>query len=112
MKKVPSDSQSMDLNSFLDLLASPYRRQLLMTLLEHNPEDEASIPESLASSDEELDGLIMEMTHVHLPKMEELGIIEWSRENNVVTKGPRFDELRPLLELIDKNQNELPEGWL
>lgn len=83
-----------------------------MTLLEHNPEDEANIPEDLASSDEELDGLLIEMTHAHLPKMEELGVIEWDQEDNVVTKGPAFDELRPLLELIDKHQDELPDGWL
>lgn len=101
----------MDLNSFLDLLASPYIRRLLMTLLEHSPEDEASIPEDLASSDEELDELLTQITNIHLPKMEDSGVIEWDRENNVVRKGPMFDKLRPLLELIDENPEQLPDGW-
>lgn len=102
----------MDLSSFLDLLASPYRRRLLMTLLDHNPEDEASIPLDLASSDEELDELLIQMTQIHLPEMEKLGVVQWDRENNFVTKGPAFDELRPVLELIERNPDELPDEWL
>nr|WP_254523737.1 transcriptional regulator [Natrinema caseinilyticum] len=83
-----------------------------MTLLDHNPEDEAAIPDDLTTDDEELEEMLMAMTHTHLPKLESLGLIEWNREKNVVTRGPAFDELRPLLELIDRHQDELPEGWL
>lgn len=112
MRKNTLDPPSLDLSSGLDLLVSPYRRRLLLTLLEHNPEDEANIPEDLASSDEELDELLIGMIHTHLPKMEEIGVIEWDRGDNVVTKGPTFDELRPLLELVDNHRDELPDKWL
>ncbi|MDS0283836.1 DUF7344 domain-containing protein [Haloarcula onubensis] len=95
-----------------DLLRNPYRRRLVMTLLDHNPEDEASIPGDLTTDDEELEEMLIAMAHTHLPKLESLDIIEWNREKNVVTRGPAFDELRPLLELIDRHQDELPDGWL
>jgi len=95
-----------------DVLRSPYRRRLVMTLLDHNPEDDTAIPEGLTTTDEELEKMLIQMTHVHLPKLEDLGVVEWDREKNVVTRGPAFDELRPLLELIDRHRDELPDGWL
>ncbi|WP_458187977.1 DUF7344 domain-containing protein [Haladaptatus sp. NG-WS-4] len=95
-----------------ELLKYPYRRRLLMTLLDHNPEDEASIPEDLATNDEELEAMLIEMTHVHLPKLESLDIIEWDRDKNVVIRGSAFEELQPLLKLVDNHRDELPDGWL
>ena len=95
-----------------DLLKSAYRRRLLVTLLDHNPEDETDIPEDLTTSDEELEAMLREMTHIHLPKLESLDVVEWDREENVVTRGPTFEELRPLLELVHKHRDELPEGWI
>lgn len=96
----------------LGLLADPYRRRLLVTLLEHNPEDEAAIPHDLTTDDEELEALLVEMTHIHLPKLESRGVIEWDRDENVVRRGPAFEEVRPLLELVVEHRDELPEGWL
>lgn len=95
-----------------DLLRPPYRRRLLMSLLEHNPEDEATIPDDLTTNDEELENMLIDMTHIHLPKLESLEVIEWDRDENVVTRGPAFEELRPLLELIDRHRDELPDGWM
>jgi len=94
------------------LLANRYRRRLLLTILDHNPEDEASIPDDLTTDDEELQTMLIEMTHTHLPKLESLEVIEWDRENNVVRRGSAFEELRPLLELVARHQDELPDGYL
>jgi hypothetical protein len=94
------------------LLADPYRRRLLLTLLESNPEDETDIPEDLTTTDEELEKMLIAMTHVHLPKLESLDVIEWDRERNVVRKGANFEGLRPLLELIENHRDELPDEWV
>ena len=95
-----------------ELFTHPYRRRLLMTLLDHNPEDEAKIPEDLTTNDEELQEMLVGMTHTHLPRLEALDIIEWDREKNVVTRGRAFEELEPLLTLVDDHRDELPDGWL
>ena len=108
----PEPALSFTSSDAYGLLANPYRRRLLLTLLEHNPEDEAAIPDDLTTDDEELEQMLITMTHTHLPKLESYDVIEWDRENNVVRRGPLFDELRPLLELIDNHRDELPDDWV
>ncbi|WP_435075565.1 DUF7344 domain-containing protein [Halorubrum sp. HHNYT27] len=98
----------------LDILANHYRRRLLIALLEHNPQDDddTQTPVEATVEDGDLETLRVQMTHVHLPKMEDAGFIRWNREMNEVRKGPRFDEIRPLLELIHNHSDELPDGGL
>lgn len=102
----------MDFGDALQLLADPYRRRLVLTLLAHNPEAEGNIPAVMADDAEEFEALSLKMYHQHLPKLEAAGVIEWDQAENVVRKGPTFKELLPLLRLIDDHQEELPEGWL
>lgn len=52
-----------------------------------------------------------ELKDEHLPLLEEAGFIEWDPETGDVRKGPDFDEIRPLLELIRNHPEELPPGW-
>lgn len=45
-------------------------------------------------------------THcVHLPKLVEYDFVNWDRSTNFVTRGPRFDEVEPLLELVADRQS-------
>lgn len=96
----------------LDALSHVQRRKLLLSLLEHNPQDDS--PVVIGDSESEIEALesLTSMNHVHLPKLVEYGFIEWDRENNEVVKGPDFVEIRPLLELLDDHVDELPDGWL
>ena len=97
----------------LDALSNPYRRQLLVALLDHNPQDDSNRdPLHVVSDAEEPDVLQTELVHHHLPKLEELGYIEWDRETNEIKKGPDWEEISPLLELIENHRDELPEDWL
>lgn len=93
----------------LDALAHRERRRLLTALVEHNPQDARPIP---VDGDEEpaLEQLV-EMRHVHLPKLEEYGFVEWDRDTDEISTGPNFVEIRPLLELLDEHADELPSGW-
>ena len=102
------------LDRFLNVLASKYRRRLLVALLEHNPQDDEDpqIPDDVHITDENLDDLMMQMSHVHLPKLEEAGFIEWDRDTNAIRKGGKFDEIRPLLELMRNHADELPDEWI
>ena len=108
---VADRGQRMD--DALEALASAYRRRLLVALLDHNPQDDDDqTPVEMTVSDTQSDLLQAEMVHKHLPKLDDLGFIAWDREADEIAKGPRFAELRPLLELLDRHSEELPEGWL
>ncbi|WP_169316556.1 hypothetical protein [Haloferax elongans] len=52
------------------------------------------------------------MHHVHLPKLRQMGIIESSGEQSHVSRGPHFDDIVPLLRIIDTYRDELPTDVL
>jgi len=105
-------SETVSFDDMVDALASVQRRKLLLALLAENPQDDT--PAVIGDSDSETDAVerLVEMQHVHLPKLVEYGFIEWDKEANEVIKGPKFDEIRPLLELLDDHEDELPDDWL
>ncbi|RQG89359.1 ArsR family transcriptional regulator [Natrarchaeobius chitinivorans] len=104
----------LSMDTILNVLENQYRRRVLVALLEHNPQDadDPKIPSDIKLADEDLETLRIHMTHTHLPKLEESGFIEWDRDTNSIRKGPKFDEIRPLLELMQNHADELPDDWL
>ncbi|WP_336402213.1 hypothetical protein [Haloarcula pelagica] len=85
------------LDSMLNVLSNRYRRRLLVALLEHNPQedDDPQAPDDVTYQDENLEELMVQMRHSHLPKLADEGFIEWSRETNAIRSGApsskRFD---------------------
>jgi hypothetical protein len=47
------------------------------------------------------------MRHVHLPKLDAAEYVDWDRETDDVRPGPRFDEIRPLLEVLLENRDRV-----
>jgi hypothetical protein len=96
-----------------DALANEQRRRVLVHMLSHNPEDDSKpYIGNIEFEKADVEFFRIDMKHTHLPKLEEYGFIEWDREEQVVTKGPKFEEIRPILELLENHRDELPEGWL
>lgn len=112
-----------------DALANAQRRHLLLDLLEHNPQEVAAMSEASREVTEMSSGLLEEyltgdhdisdaekdsvrLNSVHLPKLDEYGFIDWQRDEEQVVKGDRFDEIRPLLKLLQDNPEALPDDWL
>lgn len=104
--------RTISFDEMVDALADVQRRKLLVALLEHNPQPDA--PVVITDSDSEADAVerLVTMRHSHLPKLADYGFIEWNRETHEVMKGPKFDEIRPLLELLDDHADDLPADWL
>ena len=76
-------------NDILDALSNPYRRQLLVALLDHNPQDDSNRdPLDILSESDEADVLESELVHTHLPKLDDMGYISWDRDSNNISKGP------------------------
>ena len=113
----------VDNEDVFDALADSRRRQVLVELLTDNPQHVPELSErsqEIAEADEGLlqqhlsgspgipagDEELLRLYYVHLPKLADYGFIEWDRDAHVVTKGPRFDEMKPLLELLIDQQEE------
>jgi hypothetical protein len=99
------------LDEVLEALADPYRRELLLALIEHNPQDEADSDPLNIHPDGEDEFSKLNILMGHLPKLHELGIINWEQDENQITKGPDWEEFEPLLRLIAENKDELPKAW-
>jgi len=106
-------SPQVRFSTALSALGDPYRRQLLLALTEHNPQDDDDVdPLDLVAEKDEPSVLNTELVHIHLPKLEDMGYITWNRTTNKISKGPKWDDIAPLLQLIYNHQEELPEEWL
>lgn len=96
------------LDEMLRVLADSHRRQLLAALLEEKSEEatEVQIPGDVQTGEKELERLHVQMSHNHLPRLEEAGLIRWDTETRIVRKGPQFEEIRPLLEQMHKHSSD------
>lgn len=111
-----------------DALANVQRRALLLDLLDHNPQAVAAMSDASREVTTMSHGLLQEyltgdheisgadkdsvrLHSVHLPKLSDYGFIDWNREAKEVVKGDQFDEIRPLLKLLEDNQEVLPDDW-
>jgi hypothetical protein len=93
------------LDRALDALAHAQRRRLLQELLEADAG--ASVAIDAAASDRSS----VSMRHVHLPKLESYGFVDWDPEREVVTRGPNFDDVRAVLEALARHREEFPGDW-
>jgi hypothetical protein len=98
-------------DELLEALADGYRRELLIALLEHNPQDDGE-PDPLNIHDSPEDAVSQfDIFMYHLPMLEKLGIVEWNEATDEIVKGPDWEEFAPLLRLIEEHKDELPAEW-
>ncbi len=79
---------------YFTALADERRRDLLLSVLNetrHRIETREQAPTE--------EGI--RMTHVHLPLLEEAGLIRWDRDTHSITRGPDYEELKPLMEFLE-----------
>lgn len=94
-----------------DVLANKQRRQLLFALIEKSPQIDSPItpdtPDDMIETDK-TDKISQQ--HVHLPKLDDYGFIDWTPSINSVEKGPRFEEIKSVLELLYVHQNGISQA--
>lgn len=116
-------------DDMFDALANVQRRLLLLDLLDHNPQAVAAMSEAsrevtmmspglleeYLTGDHEITGAEKDnvrLHSVHLPKLVKYGFIDWHRAEKEVVKGNQFEEIRPLLKLLEDHSETLPDDWL
>jgi hypothetical protein len=114
-----------DTETLFRLLAADRRRQVLLLLC---GTESLSVPEGLvergARTEQPGAGLSppargetgefrpelqQRLHHVDLPKLEAADLIEWDREAGVVSRGPGYGEVEPVLRLIADNADRFPD---
>lgn len=92
----------------LDALRDAKRRRLLFTLLEETEDagSEARCDVKFVFDDDENSRI--ELVHVHLPKLADLGFIDWEMGDRTVEPGARWKEIRPILSVLHDHLDELP----
>ncbi|GGN97419.1 DUF7344 domain-containing protein [Haloarcula pellucida] len=106
-------------SSVFELLAADYRRQILLTLCdsEHIEVPDAILMRgarhgqspAMATSGTTADSTVtIELYHTHLPKLAQAGLIEWDRDAGVVSRGPEFEQIRPMICLLAENEECVP----
>ncbi|WP_222917179.1 ArsR family transcriptional regulator [Natrinema sp. SYSU A 869] len=80
----------------------------MKALRERNPREAIIAPVSDdAGPDAESESVRIEMYHIHLPKLDDAGFVEWDRERDQVRKGPKFETVEELLEQLDGTEQTL-----
>lgn len=89
-------------------LSHRYRRLILILLKQGAVETQADVMTRSGNEREESE---IPLIHNHLPRLDEAGYIDWDRDTGAISKGPRFNEVEPLLTLIETHADELPPDW-
>ncbi|WP_199722333.1 helix-turn-helix transcriptional regulator [Haloarcula sp. Atlit-120R] len=116
MSSKKNEGSGGTLNELFEILSHEYRRRILLAVAQQNPQDEDDITSEAVAEEHGDDGDALEhvktgLHHVHLPKLADAGFIDWDRDSGTITRGPRLEEIEPLLKLMHDHQDELPEDW-
>lgn len=92
------------LDHLLGTLSRPARRRILVALHETTPREMHEFVPDDSTGDE----FRVALYHNHLPHLADAGFVEWDREAETISRGPRYDELVPLVEWLLAYRDGLP----
>lgn len=108
----PTQSTEADeLGELFEVLSHPHRRQVLTKLAAHDDRERDEFEIGELRGDDVHDDVTISLVHNHLPRLADSGFIAFGRERRVVTRGHRFHEIEPLIDIIVAHQDELPANW-
>lgn len=87
-----------DLDDLLLVLANERRRELIKTLRHAEP--------LTINGDHADKRIVISLIHRHIPKLEQLDIIEWDDEGWSAYRGPNFATASNVLFLVEKEYQE------
>lgn len=99
-------------NAVFKALSAEPRRQLVVSLLDSPADGSVPLPESAVNPNvpPNPDDLRRELFHRHLPLLADMGFVEWQSEPFVASRGPRFDEVAVVFEVLQANADDIPDS--
>ncbi|WP_241692766.1 hypothetical protein [Haloarcula salina] len=85
------------------------RRRLILFMLKRS--DPRPVVDFLPRSAKASESTSMQLQQDDLPRLASLGYIDWDREAGEVSKGDRFEELEPMLDLLEDHADEFHASW-
>lgn len=91
----------------LRLVSHPTRRHVISALRDRETPitctlDTADLDSSIVM-EEAAQRRLIELFHIHLPKLDDADVIAWDRDHEKVTKGSNFDECCTVLDEISNH---------
>lgn len=103
--------EAITLDQLFDIVSSGTRRWILEAVREESPRGIEEVTGFDRLRDRDPESIRAALYHNHLPRLNEVGLIQWHRERATIARGPRFGEIRPFLKLMDEHQDALPASW-
>lgn len=95
-----------------DCLQARPRRRLLTGLGSYGPTDTVHFTDVYHGDVSPEAPIRVAFVHIHLPKLAAAGYISWNEQTHEISHGPRFDEIAPLIGLVQTHSDSLPTGWV
>lgn len=100
------------LKTAFTVLSDPLRRRIL-TQISESPAGRAEFAlEEVVGPREDQERIQAALHHLHLPELEQHGFVDWDRETGTFTRGPNYDEIQPVVSLLETNREDLPGTWV
>lgn len=107
MTEGPKDGDDEAMDELFEVLSHEYRRYILWMLADaEDRTDEPTRRTLFAGGDDEPDILHLQLRHNHLPKLDDYGLVDWDPEHETLSRGPRFEEVEPFLDVIGDDRDE------
>lgn len=101
-------------NQLHAVLASQERRMIIYSLKNVPQERRIPLPEAALTPESSWDAerLNIRLQHNHLPQLAEAGYVRWERDPFCVQRGPHFEEVGKLFDLIHESIDQFPESLI
>jgi hypothetical protein len=87
------------------VLSHTDRRQILLLLAQHDSASEFDVDDLSQVSDSQ--DIELSLYHNHLPKLSQTGFINWNRETDTISRGPQFEKIEHILDLLVERREKL-----
>lgn len=102
--------QELTSETVLQLLSHPQRRQIVTqvartehaTTVDQLSSDSTQTDRPSPNGDETADTLSIDLHHVHLPKLQEAGVVVYDSDEQTIRAGRQLDDVVELLTLIEE----------
>lgn len=98
-----ANTNKTQLDELLSCLANETRRRIIVALRAADSSERVDEQSLLTRATEQS---AIELQHVHLPMLDDVGLVEWEPDHDVVARGPYFDDAVRLLEALESTEME------